>query len=81
VEAAIRQTGTEITNILPIQSTKEKIESFVMQKREFDIAKDSNYLFRVGLGGPQGHHSGGFARPHFGLVQHDEKKVILFGLE
>lgn len=81
VEAALRQTGNEITNIWPFQPTTEKIGSFVMQKREFEIAKNSNYLFRVGLGGPQGHHSGGFARPHFGLIQHDSKKVILFGLE
>ena len=81
VEAAIRQTENEITNIWPFQAAREKIESFVMQKREFDIAKNSNYLFRVGLGGPQGHHSGGFARPHFGIIQHDAKKVILFGLE
>ena len=81
VEAAIRQTKNEITNILPFRPTTEKIGSFVVQKREFEIAKDSNYLFRVGLGGPQGHHTGGFARPHFGLIQHDAKKVILFGLE
>lgn len=80
-EAAIRQTKNEITNILPFQSATEKIDSFVMQKREFEIDKNSNYLFRVGLGGPQGHHSGGFARPHFGLIQHDIKKVILFGLK
>lgn len=81
MEAAIRQTKNEITNIWPFQSATEKIESFVMQKREFDIDKNSNYLFRVGLGGPQGHHSGGFARPHFGVIQHDAKKVILFGLK
>jgi len=81
MEAAIRQTKNEITNIWPFRPTTEKIGSSVMQKREFDIAKNSNYLFRVGLGGPQGHHNGAFARPHFGLIQHDTKKVILFGLE
>lgn len=81
IEAAIRQTKNEITNIWSFQSTTEKIKSFVMQKREFEIDKNSNYLFRVGLGGPQGHHSGGFAKPRFGLIQHDPKKVILFGLE
>lgn len=81
VEAAIRQTKNEITNVWPLDSATEKIESFVMQKREFDIDENSNYLFRVGLGGPKGHHTGGFASPHFGLIQHDPKKVILFGLE
>ncbi|HSA98542.1 MAG TPA: metallophosphoesterase [Candidatus Nitrosotenuis sp.] len=81
MEAAIQQTENEITNIWPFRSTTEKIGSFVVQKREFDIAKNSNYLFRVGLGGPQGHHNGAHARPHFGLVQHDTKKVILFGLD
>jgi predicted phosphodiesterase len=81
IEAAIQQTKNEITNIWPFQPITEKIESFVMQKREFKIDKNSNYLFRVGLGGPQGHHSGGFAKPHFGIIQHDPKKVILFGLE
>lgn len=81
VEAAIQQTKNEITNIWSFQSVTEKIESFVMQKREFEIDKNSNYLFRVGLGGPQGHHSGGFAKPHFGIIQYEPKKVILFGLE
>ncbi|WP_052347458.1 metallophosphoesterase family protein [Candidatus Nitrosotenuis chungbukensis] len=81
IEAAIRQNQNEITNIWPFQPVTEKIESFVVHKREFEIDKTSNYLFRVGLGGPQGHHSGGFAKPHFGVIQHDPKKVILFGLE
>ena len=81
IETAIQQTKDTITNIWSFQYQREKIGSFTIQKHEFDIDKNSNYLFRVGLGGPQGHHSGGFAKPHFGIIQHDPKKVVLFGLE
>ena len=81
VEAAIRQDKTGIANIWSFAHNTEKISSHVLKKHEFPIAPDSNYLIRVGLGGPQGHHSGGFAKPHFAIIEHDPKKIVLFGVE
>lgn len=81
MEAAIRQNGDEITNILPFKAESEKIASYVLKKREIPIECGSNYLIRVGLGGPQGYYGGGFARPHFGIIQDNPRKAVLFELE
>ncbi len=81
VEAAISQNNNEITNIWPFAPQTEKILSHVLRKHEIPISHDSNYLIRVGLGGPQGHHSGGFAKPHFAVIEDDPKKIVFFGVE
>jgi hypothetical protein len=81
VEAAIKQNKNQITNIWFFNHQTEKISSNLLKRHEFQIEQDSNYLFRVGLGGPQGHHSGGFAKPHFAIIEHDPKKVVLFEVE
>ncbi|NDB88382.1 MAG: hypothetical protein EB164_05575 [Thaumarchaeota archaeon] len=81
MEAAIRQSKSEITNILPFKYETEKIGKYVLRKRQIPIEKNCNYLVRVGLGGPQGYYGGGFARPHFGILQDDPKTIVLFELE
>jgi hypothetical protein len=81
VEAAIRQEGDEIANMWSFAHQTEKIASCVLRKHEFPISPDCNYLIRVGLGGPQGHHNGGFAKPHFAIIEDNPKKVVLFGVE
>jgi predicted phosphodiesterase len=81
VEAAISQANSEITNIWPFAPQTERIASHLLRKREVPISHDSNYLIRVGLGGPQGHHSGGFAKPHFAVIEDDPKKIVFFGVE
>jgi len=81
VEAAIKQDADRITNIWSFAYRTEKIESHILKKHEFPIERGSNYLIRVGLGGPQGHHSGGFAKPHFAVIEYDPKKITLFGVE
>ena len=81
MEAAIRQSKSEITNILPFKYETEKIGKYVLRKRQILIEKNCNYLVRVGLGGPQGYYGGGFARPHFGILQDDPKTIVLFELE
>ena len=81
VEAAIKQHKDQITNIWSFGHQTEKISSHLLKKHEFPIEPGSNYLFRVGLGGPQGHHNGAFARPHFAIIEHDPKKVVLFEVE
>ncbi|MFM7861381.1 MAG: metallophosphoesterase family protein [Candidatus Nitrosotenuis sp.] len=81
MEAAIKQTGDEITNILPFRYETEQISQYTLRKRQIPIEKNSNYLIRMGLGGPQGYYGGGFARPHFGIIQDHTRQVIFFELE
>lgn len=81
VEAAIRQRGDEITNIWSFQHAAERVASRLLLKHEIPIEENSNYLIRMGLGGPQGHHTGGFAVPHFGIMQDSPRKVLLFSIE
>jgi predicted phosphodiesterase len=78
VEAAIKQEDQQITNIWSFGHQLEKISSHTLKKREFPIEKNADYLFRMGLGGPQGHHTGGFARPHFAIMQDEPRKLIMF---
>ncbi len=79
-EAAIRQEKNQITNIWSFQHTTQKIDSRILKKREFPIGEGSNYLFRLGLGGPQGYYGDGYAKPHFATIQDDPKKVVLFAI-
>lgn len=81
MEAAIQQHQGQIKNIWPYRSQTEKISSHILKKRDIPIQKSGNYLIRLGLGGPQGYYGGGFAKPHFGIIQDDPKKVVLFELE
>lgn len=81
IEAAIKQDKSEITNILPFRYETEKISQYTIRKRQISIDENCNYLIRVGLGGPQGYYDGGFARPHFGIIQDDPKRMVLFELE
>jgi len=37
-------------------------------------------LVRVGLAGPEGYYGTGSTTPHFGIVQYNPKKVVLFGI-
>ena len=60
--------------------THDKVGDFVLEKREIEIEKSNNYLIRLGLGGPSGYYGVGSAQPHFGIVQYDPKKVILFSV-
>jgi predicted phosphodiesterase len=81
LEAAIKQDGDQITNLWTFGYGTENISKYDLKRREFPIEKNCNYIIRVGLGGPQGYYGGGFARPHFGIIQDDPKKVVLFELE
>ncbi len=61
-----------------LKVTQEKYSEFVLEKREIEINSSYNYLIRLGIGGPAGYYGTGHSRPHFGLVQYNPKKVILF---
>ncbi|HET8720368.1 MAG TPA: metallophosphoesterase family protein [Candidatus Nitrosotenuis sp.] len=81
IEAAIKQDKEEITNIWSFHSKMEKIGNHTLSTREFLIEPKNNYIFRVGLGGPQGDHKGREANAHFGLIQDNPKKMVLFRIE
>ncbi len=81
IEAAIKQDKNGITNVWSFAYQMEKTSSYVLKKHEFPVSRDSNYLIRVGLGGPQGHHTGGFAKPHFAIIEDEPKKVVFFGVD
>lgn len=77
-EEAIIQDGT-IHHIYPsLKPRKEKIAGHILEAKEIVIDSSSNYLIRLGLGGPEGYYGVGTPYPHFAIVQYDPKKVTLF---
>ena len=81
VEAAIKQNNDQVTNIWSFHANSERISNHKLDVREFPIEPKNNYIFRVGLGGPQGDHKGNPANTHFGLIQDDPKKILLFRVQ
>ena len=81
MEAALKQNKGGIQEILSkIKPHTEKLSNFMVEKKEIPVESDNNYLIRIGLGGPEGYHGLGIAKPHFGIVQYNPKKIILFGI-
>jgi len=81
IEAALTQNKDTIQEVLSKTKLQtEKLSNFVVEKKEILIESDNSYLIRVGLGGPEGYYGTGEAKPHFGIVQDDPKKIILFGI-
>jgi len=79
LETAIEQDDKSINEIYHSTKTEnEKFRKFSLEKKEFEIKKTSNYLIRLGLGGPEGYYGNGFGQIHFGIIQYNPKKVILF---
>lgn len=80
-EAVLKQGKEGVQEILSKLSPQtEKLSNFILEKKEIPIESENNYLIRVGLGGPEGYHGTGTAKPHFGIVQYNLKKIILFGI-
>ncbi|KAG2472093.1 MAG: hypothetical protein NPMRTH4_2260009 [Nitrosopumilales archaeon] len=81
IEATLKQNNEVIQQILSqIKLQTEKLSNFMIEKKEIQIESDSSYLIRVGLGGPEGYHGIGDAKPHFAIIQYNPKKIILFGI-
>jgi len=80
-EAALTQNRDRIKEILSKTKLQtEKLSDFMVEKKEIQIESGNSYLIRVGLGGPEGYYGTGEAKPHFGILQDDSKKIILFGI-
>jgi len=80
-EAALTQNEDGIQEILlETKLQTERLFDFVIEKKEILIESDNSYLIRVGLGGPEGYYGTGEVKPHFGIVQDNPKKIILFGI-
>ena len=81
LETALRQDKNGIKEIFSItENQTEKLANFLIEKKEFEINPNCNYFIRVGLGGPEGYYGVGAAKTHFGIVQYNPKKVILFNI-
>jgi len=81
MEAALTQNNYGIQEILSKTKLQtERLSDFVVEKKVIPIKSGNNYLIRVGLGGPEGYYGTGEAKPHFGIIQDDPKKIILFGI-
>ena len=81
IEAAILQNKRGIHEIhSKIKLESEKIGNFILEKREILIEPGSSYLVRVGLAGPEGYYGTGTTIPHFGIIQYNPKKIVLFGI-
>ncbi len=80
-EAALTQNRNGIQEILSKTKLQtEKLSDFMVEKKEILIESGNSYLIRVGLGGPEGYYGTGEAKPHFGILQDNPKKIILFGI-
>ena len=78
-EAVIEKNGNKISNLLNHLSVQiEKISKYVLYKKEIEINLDSNYIVRVGLGGPQGYYGFNSPNSHFAIISYNPKKIILF---
>ena len=78
-EAVLEKNQNRISDLLFYSEPKpEKFGDFTLEKKEFQIKQDSSYLVRVGLGGPEGYYGMGNAHPHFGIIDYEQKKIILF---
>jgi len=81
IEAALTQNNDGIQEILSKTKLQtERLFDFIVEKKEILIESNNSYLIRIGLGGPEGYYGTGEAKPHFGIVQDDPKKIILFGI-
>ena len=79
-EEAIMQDG-KIHRIYPtLKPIKEKIADRILEKKEIEINSSNNYLIRLGIGGPEGHYVMNSEIPHFAVIQHEPRKVILFAI-
>ena len=78
-EAVLEKNNNKISDLLLKSEPKlEKFDNFSLEKKEFQIKDDTSYLVRVGLGGPEGYYGTGDAKPHFGLIDYDQNKILLF---
>jgi predicted phosphodiesterase len=79
VETAITRQGDKIYNIYSkIRPQNEKISGHILESKEIEIDSTSDYIIRLGLGGPAGYYGVGSSVPHFAIIQYNPKKVILF---
>jgi len=81
LEAALKQDKEGIFEILSTTKLQEeKLSTFTIEKKEFEIEDNCNYFIRLGLGGPEGYYGIETSQPHFGIIQYNPKKIILFTL-
>ena len=81
MEAAIsHQDGTVQEIYSNLKPKQEKIGDHILERKEIEIQSNMDYFIRLGLAGPAGYYGIGKPVPHFGIIQYNPKKVILFNV-
>lgn len=81
MEAAISHQDGKTKDIYSgLKPKQEKISDHVVESKEIEIQNNTDYFIRLGLGGPAGYYGVGKSVPHFGIIQYNPKKVILFNV-
>ena len=81
METAISHQDGKVKEIYSeIKPKQEKIGDHILERREIEIQDKTDYIIRLGLAGPAGYYGVGKAVPHFGIIQYNPKKVILFNV-
>jgi hypothetical protein len=81
MEAAISSQDCIVQEIYSnLKPKQEKIGDSILERREVEIQGKTDYFIRLGMGGPAGYYGVGKSIPHFGIIQYNPKKVILFNV-
>ena len=81
MEAAISSQDGKVQEIYSnLKPKQEKIGDSILERKEIEIQSKTDYFIRLGMGGPAGYYGVGKSVPHFGIIQYNPKKVILFNV-
>ena len=81
MEAVISHQDGKVKEIYSgIKPKQEKIGNHILERKEIEIQNSTDYFIRLGLAGPAGYYGVGKPVPHFGIIQYNPKKVILFNV-
>lgn len=79
MEAVLEEKNGIVTNHLRnLIYESVKIDDYNLEQISIPIKKSSNYIIRLGLGGPEGYYGTGMAKPHFGIYSKESNLVTLF---
>ncbi|RDJ32015.1 MAG: hypothetical protein DWQ18_00250 [Crenarchaeota archaeon] len=79
MEAVLEErNGTVKNQLRNLRYESLKIGKHSLEQISIPIKQDSNYIIRLGLGGPEGYYGTGMAKPHFGIYSKESGNVSLF---
>ena len=82
IETGFKEERGKVSEFFSNIPTKsELISSYHVLKKEIELDPFSNYIIRLGLGGPEGYYGIGKPNPHFGINLKTQNRVILFEIK